>query len=455
MFLGALYQAFGVNGFAVSTSNTGCTNSTIVKYVIQNDIVTRCDTIYKQFRATYPQLNVTGERCAFLRRSITQGDTNRSANDVYSYLSVMDINGGNVRDLDTLYTWEFHTSQGSRNYLLIDWPAGDYIYYVKEVCYSPCDQKKDCSEIWKVKYNDPSSQTKVGSYAKAYTWAMSLDATKASVCFLMPWQGTNCNAVEFNNLPHFFPPAVPPAKDGWDSKVWGGCGSYLSPSGKHHQHFYGGGHEGWRINTINIATKTLIASIDVTSYDCVGWKTDPSVSDNDVGPGGDMGWARWAVNSDKWIMGNTCLRNNQVTPPVVVGMNQVLVNWIDHKAIVTSRNWQALTNPTACTKNSNDPGDMWVAGGPAGNYYEDVNGKWVNVETGNIASAGERSRQMMLDIIPLPQRVKIYTVQGELLGEFNREKISAILPAGSYIAAPESGARNGIAKISISRKLGF
>jgi len=296
--------------------------------------------------------------------------------------------------------------------VLIDWPAGDYIYYVKVVCLDPCGSKKDCSEIWKVKYNDPASKTKVGSYDRAYTWGMALDATKAGVTTMT--QGSVCNNINFNCLPHMFPPASMPTNAGWSSPVWVGCGSYLSPSGKHHQHFYGGDHSSWRINTLDVATKTMSASVDILSSDFPAWKTDPTVSNEDVGAGPDMNWARWAVNSDKWIMGCTNLRNTQVIPPVHVGCNQVIVNWVDHKAIVTSRNYQPLTNPTACTVRSNDPGDMWVAGGPA-NAYEGIDGKWYDAISHTVTSIV--SERLLPDrSSSSSERNSIYTLKGERIG---------------------------------------
>jgi hypothetical protein len=379
-----------VSGFAVSSVQVPCNTGDarfyygkIVKYTIQNDNVTRCDTIYKTFRATYPQLNLVGTQCAFLRRSIGQTGVANGPDDTKAHLSVMDINGGNVRDLDSFPLW-IQNNNPQSPYLpnLIDWPAGDYVYYIKGISTDPCDATKIGSEIWKVKYNDAATKTRVGEYrnqnnSSALTFGMSLDGTRACVTFTIYAAG-NCGALEFVDLPHVFPPATTPTKAGWDSKVWVGCGSYCSPSGKYHWHFFEGGHDNWRINTWNPPTE-LLATVDIASSVFPAWSVDKSLTAGAIGRG-PMDWARWAVNSDKWICGCTDLYNMQVSPPTEVGHNQVLCDWIGHKIIVTSRNWQASS--AACDRRNSCPGDMWIAGGPAsGNAYEGIDGNWYDAIT--------------------------------------------------------------------------
>jgi hypothetical protein len=195
----AVFAAKGlcVSGFAVSSSESkvgnsvaGCENGgnalffygPIVKYTIESDNVTRCDTIYKQFRATYPHLNLQGTRCAFIRRSIGPTDSTHGVDDIFAHLSVMDINGGNVRDLDSfrMYQHEVNPYAPAMTFT-IDWPAGDYIYYNKAVRYCPVFAlgETPANQIWRVKYNDPSSKQMVNTYYNAHTWSLSLDATRA------------------------------------------------------------------------------------------------------------------------------------------------------------------------------------------------------------------------------------------------------------------------------------
>ena len=441
-----------VSGFAVSSVQVPCDRNgnalfyfgSIVKYTIQSDNVTRCDTIYKQFRATYPHLNLQGTMCAFLRRSLASTDSAYGPKDTATYVSVMDINGGNVHDLDTLRAWvQNRNPQSPPLTHTIDWPAGDYVYYSKQIQYGIYQNDGVWQhEIWRAKYNDPSSQTLVCKYHSLETWSLSLDGTRAGVTDISQNPGTQQN--EFHCLPHAFPPLTPPTKAGWDSKVWVGCGTYISPSGKYHWHFFEGGHDNWRINTWNPPTE-LLATVDVASADFPAWSVDKSLTSETIGRG-PMEWARWAVNSDKWICGCTNVSNMHVSPPVDVGHNQVLCNWIDHKVIVTSRNWQASS--ANCDKRHSDPGDMWIAGGPGGNTYEDVNGKWITVNALGVRQNMVPARSGAFTMSP---KVNVYSVQGRLLGIWDRQTLSRALPAGTYFVLSVSGGR-GIARLGISGK---
>lgn len=107
-----------------------------------------------------------------------------------------------------------------------------------------------------MKYDDPSTQTLVFTYKAIQTFSLSLDGKRAGVTSLYPDPDNM-----FMNLPHAFPPTSEPTRSGWDNKVWVGCGSYISPSGKYHHHFFGGDHTDLRINTWDLP-KVLIATVD-------------------------------------------------------------------------------------------------------------------------------------------------------------------------------------------------
>ena len=453
LFAGAWQQAGSMSGLAVSSCQapgSPCrTNGdarfdygTIVKFTIQNDVVIRCDTIYKAYQATYPHLNLQGTKCAFIRRSIGQSGADHSANDIYSHLSILDLAVGTVTDIDSFFTWEFHTTQGGQLYYGIDWAANDYIYYVKQIKWSYSGDGP-AAEVWKVKYNDPSTKALVYQYYDVKTFAVSLDATRAGI--------TDITNNEFHCLPHAFPPAVNPTKNGWDSRVWVGCGTYISPSGKYHHHFFGGGHEAWRINTWNPPNE-LLASVDVSSGDFPAWSVDKNLTAETIG-GGPMDWARWAVNSDKWITGCTQLYNMHVGPPFPqVGHNQVLVDWIGHKVIVTSRNWQASV--TDCTKRQNDPGDLWIEGAPSGRCYENTDGNWVNVDNGSIVAVGPKRMTHLR--VSLSQKATIYTIQGKPLGCRRLTKGATMesrkLPAGMYLVRQAASRRCQTSLLNIEGK---
>ena len=334
MLLGLGFELQAVNGFTVSCSRSANAEhgwplaGPIVKFTIKNDVITRCDTIYKAYLAEYPELNLQGTKCVFIRREISPAEANINLDQHY-YITTMDINGNNVRDLDTV--------TGKAGEVGLDWSA-DYIYYQKG------------TTIWKIRDGQPSSKSSVFNYTCGIrTFAVSLDATRAAI--------TTSALV---NIPHAFPPTSVPAAGCLPSSVTGGCGSYLSPSGKYHQHFWEGGHTQYRINTWNPPCEVL-ATVDINSRtDFPAWSgiTPDSIC------GQSMEWSRWAVNSDKWICGLvTNMANAQ---------NQILVNWIDRKVILVSKNKPA----PALYWNSNDPGDFWLEGGPCGSY-EGANGSWV------------------------------------------------------------------------------
>jgi hypothetical protein len=444
--LGFGYQAFSMNGFAVSVSNGRGSNLSalnsgwpyqgpIVKYTIENDTVKSCDTIYKEYWGAWPILNVQGTKIAFDRLSTKGGSDTLQDNVKFRYLSVMDSDGKNRYDLDTMPRF--------CKKVFIAWPAGDYIYYHKSrYCqYGDADWAsggKPASEIYRVKYNDPSTRTLIFTYKQIQTFSVSLDGKRAGV--------TSLYDNEFKNLPHAFPPTSEPVKDGWDSKVWVGCGSYVSPSGKYHHHFFGGGHTDLRINTWDLP-KVLIATVDFNfTNDFAAWSGMPLDS---IANGGPMEWGRWAANSDKWITSSGANKlGTDANGLPIGGSNQLLLNWIDHKTINTSRNSRRA--PDGFIYRS-DPGALWVAGGPGGETYENVNGDWVDLN-GTVVQHGTVQLRRDLSRIdfgrePLSQKVNVYTLQGKSLGALDRGAISTALPAGTYFTA--SGMGNGTMKISV------
>jgi hypothetical protein len=131
----------------------------------------------------------------------------------------------------------------------------------------------------------------------------------------------------------------------------------------------------------------------------------------------------------------------------------LLINWIDHKTINTSRNSRLAADGFVY---KSDPGALWVAGGPGGETYENVNGDWVDlngtvVQRGTVR-VGHGLSPVHRIVTPLSQKVNVYTVQGKLLGVFNQGQLSGTLPGGTYFMAPVSGERRGTVRVSVSRK---
>jgi hypothetical protein len=435
--LGICGQTFAMNGFAVSASQAPEDNlgnwptagkithagvGHIVKYIIQNNAIASYDTIYRQFWGSYCILNVQGNKIAFLRENVNEGTADWKVNARKQYITVMDADGKNARDLDTLNSYD----PNCRVEIKIAWPAGDYIYYHYNMRYGyDVNDGTPISQIWRVKCNDPSTQRLVYTYRFIRTFSMSLDGTRAGVTAT---QGCAGKSAPYCNIPHAFPPTSDPDAGGWAQGVVLGCGSYISPSGKYHWHFWEGGHTVNRIETINMPNQVLATS--ETNFSTIAdWIVAATGMSKSAITGGNMDWGRWAANSDKWFCGSGRNANN-VT-------NGILWSWIDHKAMFI---------PTS------ECGALWVAGGPCGSY-EDVNGKWVQTSvTGGCGPTeiAQQSARANLTASPLSHNVNVYTVRGTFVGTLDRAKISLKLPAGTYFVAPAArGGARGIVKMHI------
>jgi hypothetical protein len=425
-----------LNGISVTTMRTYCSNDWrlqmsytyghIVKFTITNGAVVKTDTLYKSNLAGYPALNIQGNKVAFIRKD---------GQKVNKYLSLMDVNGNNVRDLDTFpgYYQDFDRRA------IIDWPAGDWIYYNKKGAdlVAPDD-------VWKVNINDLSTQQHVFTYKNYTSFSLSLDATKASIT-----ASTCSNASAwYCNVPHVFPPASEPS-DNWPTAVSYGCGSYISPSGNYHVHFQDQAHTIIGVNTLNWSSRTATATFDIRQNPTMAqWANLPQ----DTVGAGKMWYPRWAVNSDKWI----CALAGDAYPKS--NYHQLLVNWVDHQAIVTPDGPEL--NEAICKLGLGDQmernceaGDLWVAGGPCGSY-EDVNGAWIatSVSSGCGASGLQPLTRSVSTLFLASDKVDAYTVQGRFLCRLDKKDIirrKSLSISGAYIIKPISAINNGIARISI------
>jgi hypothetical protein len=447
-------QSFAsLNGFSVTTIRTYCSNDwsyyysytlgKIVKFTIQNGAVTRADTLYKSKLASYPTINVQGAMVAFVRTDIS--DKANWAQDINRHLCVVDVNGNIIQDNIDTFPSRFCSDNGNchvRTY--IDWPAGDWIYYSHKSGLSGPD------EIYKVKYNDPSTKQKVctyshnnsGSTVGVHAFSLSLDASKATIVT------TNCSDASawYCNAPHVFPPSpANPAdpKGDWPSAVSYGCGAYISPSGNYHVHFQDQGHSILGVNTLNWSSRTATATLDIRENpNFAQWSGLPQDS-----VGADKMWyPRWSVNSDKWICANS---------PNAKGLYmQLLVNWVDHQVIPMPHGpdvSQSACNISGMYEERNtEAGDLWVAGGPCGSY-EDATGKWVSTSVTGGCAVESQSQPLRSNLKQLPSSEKygVYTLQGKCLGTWDRGMISATLPAGIYFSACGSGGISGIAQIRV------
>jgi hypothetical protein len=362
-----------LNGFAVTAMRTYCSNDGsyyysytlgyIVKFTIENGKVIKTDALYKDKLSSFPTLNILGNKVVFVRTDIS--NKSQWAQDVSKHLCVIDANGAIIQDnIDTFPSRYCTDIRDCHTRTYIDWPAGDWIYYSRRSGGGGPD------DIYKVKYNDPSTKQKVCTYSHngtgVYAFGLSLDATKATIVtsYCSDASAWYCNA------PHLFPPSPSDPADprgDWPTDVSYGCGAYISPSGNCHVHFQDQGHSILGVNTLNWGSHTATTVNVRMNPDFAQWSGLPQDS---VGAG-KMWYPRWSVNSDKWICANSTNAKGLYM--------QLLVNWVDHKVIPMPHGPDV--SATACgsmdqQERNCEAGDLWVAGGPCGSY-EDVNGAWV------------------------------------------------------------------------------
>ncbi len=330
----------------------------IVRYTITNGTVSASDTIYKQTWARMPAINPEGTRIAFYRFDA------KTENGVFSWgegdmhISTMNMDGSDVRDILTFRDED--KGRFDRNNL--DWTAGGWIYYAHP-------ELQDGYEIWRVKGNDPSTNEKVTSYEKiqAGRFSISVDGTRAVIVsgLCNPFHDPIRNRKkDWCVMPHEFPPSSEPTRDGWDFACYAGCMGFVSPLGEHVSHFYPGGHEEFHVNKWALPSQCLSTDI-VTSEEL------PSIITGNTEIGSKMNEAPCAANSDRWVclqIGNSWKLN---------GTQQILVDWVDKKAINTSgHKWGPNNDGLAYISTS---GDFWVSGGPAG-ACQNALGEWVAMD---------------------------------------------------------------------------
>jgi len=372
---GVFFPISGMNGYAISVAwyNSGSSpevpanqelywRGNIMKFTITDNRVTAREAIYdagpNHEWAQYPSLSLDGKRVAFLRWGKYLRTSSQPVNNFWivyydtCHVSVINIDGTGLRDLCTIAAPFFDQQT--------DWPAGDWVYYAKS---KPGDlpDNRQTPEIWKVNVNDPSKNMRVATYGSGLRrWSISINADRTGS------QGGACHPNNNNCWLCFPPPGGNFSAPGCLLAALPGCNMGLSTSGQYVGTYLYAPHGEillWKVKQGDIfgdEVKTISLS------------TAESWANAKAGIGGEL--IRWAVNSDKWVLQQIGWYGH--ADAVNLRSNQVLVNWVDNQAIVTTNNPDDHGN---CT------GDLWVNGGPAG-AYEDVNGKWIAATGGTNAS---------------------------------------------------------------------
>ena len=343
------------------------------------------DTIIKRTTAfcQFPILSLDGSRVAFFRwpYRLVNNALQKIANDTAS-ISIVDINGRTMKDLARLPATPGFTSN-------LAWAGDGWIYYIRPRTSTADGFVRSGNEVWKV---NPYSATPASTNAKvmevpacAYVHRFSVDKPADKYC-LMTYpipaeEGNNCAGDQWNGASRTWNPIKA------ELGTVGGCNDKISPSGSFIGGFCNTNHTfvcmaGWNGSRYSdfpggygeTHSEALIAS------QWAGF----SMNNDAVG----SEYFQWSSNSDKWychgLYWHYCCNFR--------GQNQLIINWVNKQAVMTSRNPDVPGDPNgdgAATNTAREPapgviayhattGDFWVKP-PSAQYdyaYEDTLGAW-------------------------------------------------------------------------------
>ena len=419
IWLCALAQvALAVDGIAITeyykyAAPYGSKRHSIVRFDIQEGKTVKETILYDKSFVWWPAIDITGSRIAFWRLPGYVKDSSLVDMDGPIHLSVMNLDGSRLTDI-----LEFPNNKNAYSNLYVNWSQLEWIYYTKPELSNAARYLP--SEIWKVKWSDPSTNTLVTKFSNHYILRMAISARgDRNVIWLMKPDLTDYI------LPYAFPTSSDPGLSFKDlterGRCMAGCNSYGSPGGRHMVHFNDGSHGRIFINawkpgeclTIEERPGELVSKWAGLQEEWGNRSKNP----------------RWSCNSDKWICTSLGVKR-------ALGGNQVLLNWVDSTAHASTK----MTIPGNIYATS---GDFYKFGIPKG-CYETKEGKLLNWDgnpcTGEVAirRAIPQSRTKK-DTKPLG----IYSLRGELIAagrtwaEVNT--IAAALPGSIYVVRATNG----------------
>lgn len=347
------------------------TDGSICFYTIQNARVVHEDTIHDRHNglAVCPVFDLTGTRVAFYREGRAPAATGYSCvqiNGGKSYVSVIKTDGTGLRDL-----CELPATPSNGEHYPLDWPAGEWIYYVNPRAVSSDNLSED---IWKVNAQTGASQ-RVCQYSSGgcgfRRFTLNLAATHMGV--------QRVNGCGGNSI-YAFPGGC--SMNTVCSRP--ACNIAISPSGQLVGSYFAGYHDDLFINW----------GVGTANEPCVLGVATPNLNrDLEAWAGAELGTGcehiRWAVNSDKWVLQSVGWEGHAAS--LTMGSNQVVCNWIDKVAINISRNPRTASG--VVLRFNNCTGDMWIddpVNNPNANRYEDLQGAWHTVDGATIIDSGRR-----------------------------------------------------------------
>jgi hypothetical protein len=341
---------------------------------IQNGAPVRTDTIYHwtQGMGQYPCFDIEGRRIAFYRwgtAASANGATCTQINNGVSYVSVMNRDGSNVKNLVALRAAPWSE-------ISLAWPAGDWIFYLNP---KPAvnDWDRPTTQIRKVNVvtledqfvweaSDPASQMR--------RFTLSADGTR---------MGEQIIYGAFNNNGVYqFPPS-----GGSLTKLVGmaGCNGAVSASGRYAGSYFAGAHVDCFLTRVDQDYTTFFGLFRSSSGMSGKFGDMASWAGKDLFPStAGCELIRFAVNSDKWVLQGVGWCGH--AGAIVNGGNSGAANWVDHTAFIATNN-----PPVDCANPSgkaNNTGSIWIDGGPENlGKWEDTAGVWHSVP-GYIPSIG-------------------------------------------------------------------
>jgi hypothetical protein len=399
ILLSAWTCAYAVNGHAVSVAfrgsalnwgafNPACPedrdrvwNGAIVRFRVAGSTVT-CDTILKRTTA-YAQcavMNFEGTKVAFYRWPYRLGKSPTSGRDTLlgsnnpSTISVINIDGTGLRDLCTIRDRPGQWTQ-------LDWPAGDWIYYLnpRPGSYGFQRETRDigrvnvatgANEPIYISLNDGGA---MATDAWAGRFGMDLAADRIAFTGYGTWKSKTSGVFTF-----------PPANGNVTcSSCYVGCAGACNPAVSASGGYtagYGGWHNFFDIVKLSGGVGPSPVNPAVKLSDVATWCGGFDFGSN---PAGEV--LRFSANSDKWVLQEISFDGEGSES--WFGCNQLMVNWVDKQAVVTSNNPKIPREPQpSCAGGcgtvyyGNDPGDFWLDGGSANaGKYEGADGVWRSV----------------------------------------------------------------------------
>jgi len=402
----------------------------LVIATIVNNEVTANDTILRTGigeEIIYPQFSFDGQKIAFAR-NVTVGGQKRVA------VSVIDCNGGNLRDiayLDMSHAEGSVITHKTSEWVHVDWPKGDWVYYFCGGSGSGDDNGPgfDCL-IWRVNVNDTTERYRVANYS-ADVGRFNLSAN-GLYCSADPWRATyvdlSLHSAQWYQGPmvHRFPARNIDATLLWDDVATAalnkkeGCNSTLAPSGTIMEHF-SGGHNKIDFLFWNHATDEVVDNNQVLG------PSSPCTQPQGVGGVCYLEIDKWlnleqhnlfdanisCANSDRWVLTTVWWGQNHFSGSSF----GIAIGWKDKDAVLLTNipKSELYMEPSGKTYAMVPMyfGDLWVDGGPAAaGKLQDTTGAWVDVDpVGTLVdfhSVNKGGQSYELTMVRSPRNAKIY-----------------------------------------------